>query len=1092
MAYIDFLNSTYLDLTSYRTNGSLPTGGTPATPTTFNVALVLERAHDPSALLDADWGTRQQQLAALDPVTLWSTYGADPAKYADALSALSALGISTVDQVSPVNGYVSSVESRTIWVQVNETTFSTLFGPGAQLLQTTVGGSTLTYWEGGLSLPDTLAAAGVSGVMFDNSALTTPVLADPGAGTAVTLPQGAQSPGNSVPQVSGLNPNEVAAVYNFPFNSASTPDQWLGVETGTIGLLEPNMGTQLLLGSQSFQDLADAYRATVGIQSPGVYIDVAPGGASIKTSGERSLDVGIVTAVSPTSPIAFYAGSGLFGNARGGVFTAYQAAFWDNVNNPEVISSSWRDFAHFAPDSPFAFAYNELFIDAVLRNLTMINAVGDGGSGDQFANGLTNVDVSHANPYAIVAGGTSLSTLSAASQDPTLISIATAATAREPATLWALVAGGLTALPSSKNSGANLIETVWNGYFLHGSEIVDKNDNGGGYNQNVAGAGGVDPSQPQPSYQTDFGLSLATSDPSALPGRGVPDVAALAGGNLKYNVPQPDMTISPGVALGAGTSAAAPMWAALVSQFNAIFHDQELPNLGYMNDLLYIAAAIAPASFNDVTLGNNTSSFSLGGPYSTPTADAPGKEPSQAVSPTGFGYAAGPGYDLTTGLGTPNGLLLSRALTTIAHNQISFATSPSVVESNGVGGWTSPEDQSLLVQTTSASFAAVNVFSGSDSTSIVSPPAGTFAWTSRFAQQTLQPDFDVNLVKLFDRQSQGSLTSVSTSAGDNFAVTIDALSASAPQATLTAPFGFVDFVSGDSDVHVARPIAVAETVDALDDQQAVIRMRQAGTDKLVVRFYRVDDFTGTIDGLAPGDPGYAAAADARTYATTSGATSIKGPGYGKYGEVVLVGVDAGDLIAMQLLQGKRTYWAFADANETVDGAQVSHLWNYGLNTWGWEDKYGGGDRDFNDLVVQLDFTSAFGDITGSDDTLKGGKGDDHLSGLGGSDTIKGNQGNDILRGGRGDDVLTGGGGVDTFVFADGSGADRVLDYQAGVDIFDFTDIAGVHAFGDLALTRIDAKTVLIDFDGALGGDTVTVQKTTIAILTANQGDFLFT
>ena len=30
MAYIDFLNSTYLDLTSYRGNGSLPTGGTPA------------------------------------------------------------------------------------------------------------------------------------------------------------------------------------------------------------------------------------------------------------------------------------------------------------------------------------------------------------------------------------------------------------------------------------------------------------------------------------------------------------------------------------------------------------------------------------------------------------------------------------------------------------------------------------------------------------------------------------------------------------------------------------------------------------------------------------------------------------------------------------------------------------------------------------------------------------------------------------------------------------------------------------------------------------------------------------------------------
>jgi hypothetical protein len=1053
---------------------------------TFNVALVLERAHDPSALLNADWGSRQQQLAALDFNTLWSTYGADPKKYADALSALSALGISTVDQISSVNGYVSSPESRTIWVQVNETNFRTLFGSGAQLLQAPVPGGTATYWEGNLSLPDTLVASGVKGVMFDYIALTQPVLADPGGGTAVSLPQGPLSPGNTVPQASGLNPNEIASFYNFPFNSASTPDQWIDVQTGTIGLLEPNLGTLLPPGSDSFQDLADTYRASVGIQTPGVYINVAPGGASLTTSGERSLDVGIVTSASPTSPIVLYAGSGVNAHAHSGTYTTYQAAFWDSVNNPEIVSSSWRDYAHFAPDSPFAFAYNELFIDAVLRNITMVNAVGDGGSGDQFGNGLTNVDTSHANPYTIVAGGTSLSTLDAASQDPTLTSIAAAATAGDPATLWALAAGGLTALPSSKNSGAKLIEAVWNGYFLVGSEIVDKDDNGGGYNANVAGAGGVDPSQPQPSYQTDFGLSLTTSDPSALPGRGVPDVAALAGGNLWYNKPGDDMT---GVVLGAGTSAAAPLWSALIAQFNAIFQDQELPNLGYMNDLLYISAAIAPASFNDVTLGNNSSSFSLGGPYTTPTAEGTG---TQAVTPTGFGFSAGPGYDLTTGLGTPNGLLLARALTTIAHQQMSFATSPAILEPNGSNGWTSTENQSLLVQTTSGSFTTVNVSSGSDSTSIVSLPSDTFAWTSRFAQQTLQPDFDRKLVLMFDKQSQGALTSVSTAAGDDFSVAIDAQSALAPQGTLTTPFGFVDFVSGNDDVRVARPIAVAQTVDALDDQQAIIRMRQTSTDKLVVEFYRVDDFAGTIDGLAPGDPGYATAADARAYATTSDGTSIKGPGYGKYGEAALVGVDAGDLIAMQLSHGNKTFWAFADANETVNGSPVSHLWNYGLNTWGWEDAYGGGDHDFNDLVVQLDFTSAYGDIFGTDDELEGGKGDDSLSGLGGSDIIKGNKGNDILRGGKGSDLLTGGSGIDTFVFADGDGADRVLDYEASKDIIDLTGVAGVHAFSDLFLEQINSNTVLIDFDGISGGDSLTIQKTTIAQLSANQGDFLFT
>ncbi len=634
MPYVDLPNSTYLDFTSYRGNGLLPDDGTAVSSFTFNVALVLERANDPSALLDANWATRQQQLSAMDDDTLWSTYGADPAQYADALSALSDLGISTVDQISAVNGYVSSAESRTIWVQVDETNFTTLFGPGAQLLHASVDGKTITFWEGNLSLPDTLIGSGVKGLMFDGGGLSHPALADPAGDTAVTLPQGAQGVGNSSAHRSALDPNEIASLYNFPFNSASTPDLWTGVQTGTIGLLEPGLGTALPSGSESFQELADAYRAHVGLDTPGVYIDVAPGGTGETESGERSLDLGVVTAISPTSAIAFYAGSGVNAGAHSDVYTAYQAAFWDTTNNPEVVSSSWADLVHFAPDSPFAFAYNELYVDAVLRNITVVNSAGDGGSGGEFGNGLTNVQGSHASPYSIVVGGSSLSTLDAAAQDTTLTSLVSAATARDPATLWALVAGGLTTLPSKKKSDAYLLETVWNGYFVVGNEIVNKSDNGGGYNSNEAGAGGVDPSQPQPSYQTDYGLNLTTSDPSALPGRGVPDVAALAGGNLGYNVPTEDMTGTHG---DGGTSASAPLWAALVAQFNALFRDQELPQLGYMNDLLYIAAAIAPAAFNDVTLGNNTSSFSLGGPYLTPAAGADGKTPEEAITPTGYG-----------------------------------------------------------------------------------------------------------------------------------------------------------------------------------------------------------------------------------------------------------------------------------------------------------------------------------------------------------------------------------------------------------------------------------------------------------------------
>ena len=138
---------------------------------------------------------------------------------------------------------------------------------------------------------------------------------------------------------------------------------------------------------------------------------------------------------------------------------------------------------------------------------------------------------------------------------------------------------------------------------------------GGGYLNNESGAGGVDTSQPTPSYQSDFGLSPVTSDPRHASGRGIPDVSATSGGNLGYSVPWPDFEVQNGseTTNTGGTSGAAPLWAALMSQINTIFADQKLPRLGYMNDLLYTAAVIAPAAFNDVTIGSNTSSAVLGG-----------------------------------------------------------------------------------------------------------------------------------------------------------------------------------------------------------------------------------------------------------------------------------------------------------------------------------------------------------------------------------------------------------------------------------------------------------------------------------------------
>ncbi|RVU20323.1 calcium-binding protein [Methylobacterium oryzihabitans] len=206
-----------------------------------------------------------------------------------------------------------------------------------------------------------------------------------------------------------------------------------------------------------------------------------------------------------------------------------------------------------------------------------------------------------------------------------------------------------------------------------------------------------------------------------------------------------------------------------------------------------------------------------------------------------------------------------------------------------------------------------------------------------------------------------------------------------------------------------------------------------------IAFYRVDDLDGTIDGLAPGQAGYDAAVTGRLYTTTTGGTAVAGPGYGLYTQALLSGVDNGDLIAMTVTSGfydktvssvTHDYYGFSAANESAGGRGVTHLWNYGLNTWGWEGTYGGGDLDYNDLVVQLDFTSASGSgwlvqdpSAGSagDDASYGDDGANRVTAAAGDDTVYGAAGRDTLFGGTGDDLVSGQDG-DDFVGA-GAGND---------------------------------------------------------------------
>jgi kumamolisin len=98
----------------------------------------------------------------------------------------------------------------------------------------------------------------------------------------------------------------------------------------------------------------------------------------------------------------------------------------------------------------------------------------------------------------------------------------------------------------------------------------------------------------------------------------VPDVAGDASPETGYNV-----TFDGQSEVVGGTSAVAPLWAALI----ALLNQQRGSNIGFLNPTLY---QNAENGFHDITSGSNGS------------------------------FSAGPGWDPCTGLGSPNGTQLAQ------------------------------------------------------------------------------------------------------------------------------------------------------------------------------------------------------------------------------------------------------------------------------------------------------------------------------------------------------------------------------------------------------------------------------------------------
>jgi kumamolisin len=197
--------------------------------------------------------------------------------------------------------------------------------------------------------------------------------------------------------------------------------------------------------------------------------------------------------------------------------------------------------------------------------VTVTVAAGDNGSGDGESDGKPHVDFPASSPFALGCGGTRLTA-----------------------------------------SGAAIVsEVVWN-----------ETQAGEG-----ATGGGVSVEFALPEWQQKSAVPKA---PNGSAGRGVPDVAGNADPLTGYQI----LVDGQSEVIG-GTSAVAPLWAALIARCN-----QKLgAPLGDVHPALY---QIGEQGFRDITQGNNGA------------------------------YKAAVGWDPCTGLGSPRGEALLSALAALA------------------------------------------------------------------------------------------------------------------------------------------------------------------------------------------------------------------------------------------------------------------------------------------------------------------------------------------------------------------------------------------------------------------------------------------
>jgi kumamolisin len=325
----------------------------------------------------------------------------------------------------------------------------------------------------------------------------------------------------------------------------------------TNGGAGQTIGIIELGGGYSSSDL-DTYFTGLGLQTPSVTAVSVDGAQNQPVGDPNSADGEVLLDIEVVGSIVPQANMVVYfaPNTDQGFLDAITTAIHDTVHAPTVVSISWGG-AESTWTSQSLTAYDQAFQDAGMLGVSVCVASGDDGSEDNVTDGLAHVDFPASSPNVLACGGTTI----------------------------------------QSSNGQITSEVVWNA--------------GPG---NGASGGGVSEVFPLPSYQSNAGVPVSVN-PSQFQGRGVPDVAGDADPASGYQI-----YVDGTSGVFGGTSAVAPLWAALIALLNA----QSGNPLGFLNPALY-ADVPGTSAVNDIVSGGNGA------------------------------YQAGPGWDPCTGLGSPNG-----------------------------------------------------------------------------------------------------------------------------------------------------------------------------------------------------------------------------------------------------------------------------------------------------------------------------------------------------------------------------------------------------------------------------------------------------